>query len=104
MNNYIGEGICASAMALTTVTQANEYLQTIQIVICIVSGAIGVGLGIWKLIKTYKEAKKDGKITAEEKNELINEGIRLGKELSETIKKCKEFEEKQKNGGQDDRN
>ena len=96
MNNYVGEGICGSVMAIATITQTNEYLQTIQLVICIVSGLIGLALVLWKLLKTYKEAKKDGKITAEEKEkidaekqEAFDKGYELGKQMIELVDKVR---------------
>lgn len=84
-NNYVGESICGTVMALSTVLQTNEWLQSIQIVICIIAGILGIILTLWKLIKMYQLAKKDGKITKEERKELINEGIELGKQVKDIV-------------------
>lgn len=101
MSKYIGEGVCGSVMAIATITQTNEYLQTIQLVICIVSGLIGLALVLWKLLKTYKDARKDGKITAEEqekidaeKQEAFDKGYELGKQMIELVEKVKNKQDK----------
>ena len=85
MNNYSGEAICGGLMALSTIAQTNEILQTIQIIICIVAACLGLLLTVIKLRKTYKEAKKDGVITEEEKQELINQGIEIGKQIKNIV-------------------
>ena len=84
-NNYIGEGICGTVMAVSTILQTNELLQNIQIVICIIAGILGIILTTWKLIKMYQLAKKDGKITDKERQELINQGIELGKQVKDIV-------------------
>lgn len=84
-NNYVGEGICGTVMAVSTILQTNELLQNIQIVICIIAGILGIILTTWKLIKMYQLAKKDGKITDKERQELINEGIELGKQVKDIV-------------------
>ena len=84
-HNYVGEGICGTLMALSTVLQTNELLQNIQIVICIIAGILGIILTAWKLIKMYQLAKKDGKITKEERKELIDQGIELGKQVKDIV-------------------
>lgn len=84
-NNYSGEAVCGGLMALSTVAQTNEILQTIQIIICIVAGAIGLLLTIFKFMNAYKAAKKDGQITEEEKQELINQGIEIGKQIKDIV-------------------
>ena len=58
-NNYVGEGICGIVMAVATVLQTNEWLQNIQIVICIIAGILGIILTLWKLIKMYQIAKEE---------------------------------------------
>lgn len=97
MNNYVGEGICGTLMAFSTVAQTNEILQTIQIIICIIAATIGLLLTIIKLKKTYDEAKKDGKITEEEKQELINQGIELGKQIKDIVDTVKDTNKENKN-------
>lgn len=84
-NNYVGEGICGTIMTVSTILQTNELLQNIQIVICIIAGILGIVLTTWKLIKMYQLAKKDGKITEEERQELINQGIELGKQVKNIV-------------------
>ena len=85
MKNYAGEATCGALMAVSTAMQTNEWLQNIQIVICIIAGILGIILTVWRLVKMYQLAKKDGKITAEERQELINEGIELGKQIKDVV-------------------
>lgn len=85
-NNYVGEGICGTVMAIATVLQTNEWLQNIQIVICIIAGILGIILTLWKLIKMYQIAKKDGKIDEDEKQELINKGMELSEQIKDIVK------------------
>ena len=97
-NNYVGEGICGIVMALATVLQTNELLQNIQIVICIIAGVLGIILTLWKLIKMYQIAKKDGKIDNEEKQKLIDQGVELGEQIEDFVnlvsEKTKDKEQK----------
>ena len=97
-NNYVGEGICGIVMAVATVLQTNEWLQNIQIVICIIAGILGIVLTLWKLIKMYQIAKKDGKIDNEEKQELVNQGMELGEQIEDLVnlvsEKTKDKEQK----------
>ena len=97
-NNYVGEGICGMVMAIATVLQTNEWLQNIQIVICIIAGILGIILTLWKLIKMYQIAKKDGKIDKEEKQDLINQGMELGEQIEDFVnlvsEKTKDKEQK----------
>ena len=97
-NNYVGEGICGIVMAVATVLQTNEWLQNIQIVICIIAGILGIILTLWKLIKMYQIAKKDGKIDEEEKQELVNQGMELGEQIKDVVnlvsEKTKDKEQK----------
>lgn len=97
-NNYIGEGICGTVMAIATVLQTNEWLQNIQIVICIIAGVLGIILTLWKLIKMYQIAKKDGKIDEEEKQKLIDQGMELGEQIKDVVtmisEKTKDKEQK----------
>ena len=97
-NNYVGEGICGVVMAVTTVLQTSEWLQNIQIVICIIAGILGIILTAWKLIKMYQIAKKDGKIDKEEKQELVDQGMELGEQIEDFVnlvsEKTKDKEQK----------
>lgn len=93
MTKYTGEVACGAIMAVTTVIQTNEYLQTIQLVICIVAGVLGIILTLWRLLVMYKRAKADGKITNEERAEMAAEVVKLNdqiKELTELANKTKE--------------
>lgn len=93
--NYTGEAVCCAVMAVTTAIQTNEYLQTIQLVICIIAGVLGIILTLWRLLIMYKKAKADGKITNEERAEMAAEIVNLNdqiKELSELANKKKEDE------------
>lgn len=85
MKNYAGEATCGTLMALSTAMQTNEWLQNIQIVICIIAGILGIILTLWRLVKMYQLAKKDGKITEEERKELIDQGIELGKQIKDIV-------------------
>lgn len=93
MTKYTGEVACGAIMAITTAIQTNEYLQTIQIVVCIIAGVLGIILTLWRLLVMYKRAKADGKITNEERAEMAAEIVNLNdqiKELSELANKSKE--------------
>ena len=93
MNKYTGEIACGAIMAVATAAQTNEYLQTIQLIVCIVTGILGIALTLWRLIKMYKQAKVDGKITNEERAEMAAEVVKLNdqiKELTELANKNKE--------------
>lgn len=93
--SYIGEVVCGTIMAISTAVQTNEYLQTIQIVVCIIAGVLGIILTLWRLLVMYNRAKADGKITNEERAEMAEEILKLNdqiKELSELANKSKEDE------------
>ena len=60
--NFI-DGCCVLTSALFTATQTKEVLQIISFVLTIISVLIVI---IRNLIDWYIDAKKDGKITAEE--------------------------------------
>ena len=87
-NNYAGEGICGTLMALSTVLQTNEFLQNVQIFICIVAGIVGIILTRVRLIKLYKLAKKDGKITNEERAEMAAEILELTEQIKDLTSKA----------------
>ena len=85
-NNYIGEGICGTLMAVSTVLQTNQWLQNIQILVCIIAGILGIILTLIRLIKLYILAKKDGKITAEERAEMEAEILELTEQIKSLTK------------------
>ena len=83
MTKYTGEVACGAIMAVTTAIQTNEYLQSIQLVICIIAGVLGIILTLWRLIVMYKKAKADGKITNEERAEMAEEVVKLNEQIKE---------------------
>lgn len=89
-SKYIGESVCGTVMAVSTVAQTNEFLQTIQLVICIVAGIVGIILTLWRLIKMYKQAKSDGKITNEERAEMAAEVLNLTEQIKDLTQKVKD--------------
>ena len=89
-NNYTGEGICSMLMAISTILQTNELLQNIQILICIIAGVLGIVLTLIRLIKLYKLAKKDGKITNEEREAMAAEILDLTEQIKDLTKEHKD--------------
>ena len=69
-------GSSAMIQTICGITQTNEVFQRIQIIVGIISGVLaGIYYGakfLIKLVKWLKKAKKDGKITIEELDELDN--------------------------------
>lgn len=63
-NELIAGGIGTGLAVLGTATQLNEVLQTISLIITIL-GAL-VSFVVVPLLSWYRNAKKDGKITADE--------------------------------------
>lgn len=94
-SKYIGEGVCGSLMAISTVAQTNEFLQTIQLVICIIAGIVGIILTLWRLIKMYKQAKSDGKITNEERAEMAAEVVNLTEQIKDLTKQINDAKNKE---------
>lgn len=75
MKNEVLLGGAGTALsAVGTALQVNEILQTISLVITIVGGL--VSLVVVPLLTWYKNAKKDGKIDAEE----IAEAAKIAKD------------------------
>ena len=95
--SYTGEAICGTVMAITTAAQTNEFLQTIQLVVCIVAGILGIALTLWRLIKMYKQAKADGKITNEERAEMAEEVLKLNEQIKELTELANQSKEDTKN-------
>lgn len=89
-NNYTGEGICGLLMTVSTILQTNELLQNIQILICIIAGVLGIVLTLLRLIKLYKLAKKDGKITNEEREAMAAEILDLTEQIKDLTKEHKD--------------
>ena len=62
-------GSIAVLETMVTVSQTNEVFQTIQIIISALAGAVALAYTIWRW---YKNAKKDGKITEDEVDDLLD--------------------------------
>ena len=67
MKDNITYGTCAAIMTVAGITQVNELFQLIQVIVGVVSGIFAIAYTIYKW---YTKAKKDGKITTEEIDEL----------------------------------
>ena len=63
-------GSIAVLETMVTVSQTNEVFQTIQIVISALAGAVALAYTIWRW---YRNAKKDGKITEDEVDDLFKQ-------------------------------
>ena len=63
-------GSVAALETLVTVSQTNEVFQTIQIIISALAGAVALAYTIWRW---YRNAKKDGKITEDEVDNLFEQ-------------------------------
>ena len=63
-------GSIAVLETMVTVSQTNEVFQTIQIIISALAGAVALAYTIWRW---YRNAKKDGKITEDEVDDLFKQ-------------------------------
>lgn len=63
-------GSIAVLETMVTVSQTNEVFQTIQIIISALAGAVALAYTIWRW---YRNAKKDGKITEDEIDDLFQQ-------------------------------
>lgn len=75
-NELIAGGVGTGLAVLGTATQLNEVLQTISLIITIL-GAL-VSFVVVPVLSWYRNAKKDGKITADELTEAaetLQEGL-----------------------------
>ena len=63
-------GSIAVLQTIVTVSQTNEVFQTIQIIISALAGAVALAYTIWRW---YRNAKKDGKITGDEVDDLFQQ-------------------------------
>ena len=63
-------GSIAVLETMVTVSQTNEVFQTIQIIISALAGAVALAYTIWRW---YRNAKKDGKITPDEVDDLFEQ-------------------------------
>ena len=78
-SELIGGSVGTGLSAIGTALQTNEVLQTISLIITILGGLIT--FIIMPIITWYKNAKKDGKIDADE----IKEGVKIIAEGSEKL-------------------
>lgn len=63
-------GSIAVLQTMVTVSQTNEVFQIIQIIISALAGAVALAYTIWRW---YRNAKKDGKITEDEIDNLFEQ-------------------------------
>lgn len=63
-------GSIGALETVVTISQTNEVFQTIQIIISALAGAVALAYTIWRW---YRNAKKDGKITEDEVDDLLNQ-------------------------------
>lgn len=62
---------------ILTITQTNEVFRMIQIILTCITAFVGLCYTLWKW---YRKAKKDGKITKDECEELFEELIKKEKD------------------------
>lgn len=63
-------GSIGALETVVTVSQTNEVFQTIQIIISALAGAVALAYTIWRW---YRNAKKDGKISEDEVDDLFEQ-------------------------------
>ena len=66
-------GSIGAVETVVTISQTNEVFQTIQIIISALAGAVALAYTIWRW---YKNAKKDGKITEDEVDDLFKQVVK----------------------------
>ena len=91
-NELIGGSVGTALSAVGTGLQTNDVLQTISLIITIIGGLIT--FIIVPLLTWYKNAKKDGKIDADE----LEEGAKIVIDGSEKIKGQVEDKNEKKEG------
>ncbi len=91
-NELISGSIGTALSAVGTGLQTNDVLQTISLVITIIGGLIT--FIIVPLVTWWKNAKKDGKIDADE----LEEGAKIVIDGSEKIKGQVEYKDEKKEG------
>ena len=91
-NELIGGSVGTALSAVGTGLQTNDVLQTISLIITIIGGLIT--FIIVPLVTWYKNAKKDGKIDADE----LEEGVNIVIDGSEKIKGQVEDKDEKKEG------
>lgn len=85
-------GIAGTALsAIGASISVNELQAIISIIITVAGFLLGVVLPwIIKIVKKVREAKKDGVITEEEKDDIINTIGEAGKDIKDHLPKDKE--------------
>ena len=85
-------GVAGTALsAIGASISVNELQAIISIIVTIAGFLLGVVLPwVIKIIKKVRAAKKDGVITEEEKDDIINTIGEAGKDISEHLPKDKE--------------
>ena len=68
-DELVGWG-CSGVSTICTVAQTNDLFQLIQIILTCVAVLVSLAYTIWKW---YKNAKKDGKITSDEVDDLFKD-------------------------------
>ena len=91
-DELIGGSVGTALSAVGTGLQTNDVLQTISLIITIIGGLIT--FIIVPLVTWYKNAKKDGKIDADE----LKEGVKIVIDGSEKIKGQVEDKDEKKEG------
>ena len=91
-HELIGGGIGTALSAVGTGLQTNEVLQTISLIITILGGLIT--FVIVPIVNWYHNAKKDGKIDADE----IKEGVNIIVDGSKDVKDAVDQANKDKEG------
>ena len=87
-NELLAGGVGTTLSVIGTVTQFNEILQTISFIVTII-GAI-VSIVIVPIMSWYRKAKKDGKITKDEVEDLTKTIDKSVNDLKDKIDDGKE--------------
>ena len=83
----IGTVISAAGASLSV----NEVQAIVSIVVTVLGFILGVVLPwVLKIVKKFKDAKKDGVVTDEEKEDIINTIGEAGKDIKDHLEKDKE--------------
>lgn len=93
-------GIAGTALsAIGASISVNELQAIISIIITVAGFLLGVVLPwIIKIVKKVREAKKDGVITEEEKDDIINTIGEAGKEIKEGLESLNKEESERSEG------
>lgn len=89
MNKNPAEWICCALASVLTVVQTNEIFQLVSLILTCIATVLAIAFTIYKWVK---KAKADGKIDAEEVEELaeiIKDGAESIKEVSDKSQKEK---------------